>query len=163
MKYYEPLTKRIPRDEIEQYNSLFDTIFKEVAPEGSKYEIVGSYRRETKTSGDIDVIITNNENNKGAFNLFLDRLIKDKIIIEVLTRGKTKSLTIGKLSESSIPRRIDFLYTSPTEYAFATLYFTGSKAFNTVMRQHALKMGYTLNEHGLSVMTSGKKGRKGEY
>jgi DNA ligase (NAD+) len=160
LKYYEPLTKRIPRSEIEEYNSLLDKVFNQVAPEGSKYEIVGSYRREAKTSGDIDIIITNNQNNKEVFNLFLDKLIKDKIIIEVLTRGKTKSLTIGQLNNSSIPRRIDFLYTPPTEYAFATLYFTGSKAFNTVMRQHALKLGYTLNEHGLSVMSSGKKGEK---
>ena len=91
------------------------------------------------------------------FNLFLDKLIANKIIIEVLTRGKTKSLTIGQMP-NSIPRRIDFLYTDPKEYAFATLYFTGSKAFNTVMRQRALDLGYTLNEHGLSKMEGGKKG-----
>ena len=162
LRYYEPLQKRIPRDEIEEFNREFDRIFKESAPEGSKYEIVGSYRREAANSGDIDVIITNNENNIKAFDAFLDKLIADKIVTEVLTRGKTKSLTIGQLTSSigSIPRRIDFLYTKPNEYAFATLYFTGSKAFNTVMRQRALDLGYTLNEHGLSKMASGKKGDK---
>jgi|UniRef100_A0A6C0CXA7 DNA ligase (NAD+) len=159
LKYYEPLQKRIPRDEIKDFEKVFDKVFKEVAPQGSKYEIVGSYRREAKNSGDIDVIITNEQNNIAAFNNFLDELIKQKIVIEVLTRGKTKSLTIGEIKDS-IPRRIDFLYTAPDEYAFATLYFTGSKAFNTVMRQRALDMGYTLNEHGLSVMKSGKKGEK---
>ena len=159
LKYYEPLTKRIPRDEIEKFNEKFASIFKEVAPEGSKYDVVGSYRRGAKNSGDIDIIITNNENNIDAFNKFLDKLISEKVVIEVLTRGKTKSLTIGEL-DGSIPRRIDFLYTNPTEYAFAVLYFTGSKAFNTVMRQRALDMGYTLNEHGLSKMVSGKKGDK---
>ena len=157
LKYFEPLQKRIPRDEIEEFNKDFDKIFKEVVPEGSKYEIVGSYRREAKTSGDIDVIITNNENNVAAFNNFLNKLIEKKILIEVLTRGKTKSLTIGEI-DGSIPRRLDFLYTAPNEYAFATLYFTGSKAFNIVMRQRALDLGYTLNEHGLFKMTSGKKG-----
>jgi NAD-dependent DNA ligase/predicted flap endonuclease-1-like 5' DNA nuclease len=159
LKYYEPLTKRIPREEITDFEKVFDKVFKDVTPSGSKYEIVGSYRREAKNSGDIDVIITNNENNVDAFNKFLDALIKEKIVIEVLTRGKTKSLTIGEIKDS-IPRRIDFLYTPPNEYAFATLYFTGSKAFNTVMRQRALDMGYTLNEHGFSVMKSGKKGEK---
>jgi len=157
LKYFEPLQKRIPRDEIEEFNKDFDKIFKEVVPEGSKYEIVGSYRREAKTSGDIDIIITNNENNIAAFNNFLNKLIEKKILIEVLTRGKTKSLTIGEI-DGSIPRRLDFLYTAPNEYAFATLYFTGSKAFNIVMRQRALDLGYTLNEHGLFKMTSGKKG-----
>ena len=161
LQYYEPLQQRIPRDEIEEFAKVFDIVFKEVAPDGSKYEIVGSYRRQAQTSGDIDVIITNEDNNITAFNAFLDRLITDNIITEVLTRGKTKSLTIGKLplqSENTIPRRIDLLYTEPKEYAFATLYFTGSKAFNTVMRQRALDLGYTLNEHGLSKMVSGKKG-----
>ena len=161
LKYYEPIQKRIPRSEIEEYNKIFDKIFKEVAPEKSKYEIVGSYRRQAKTSGDIDVIITNENNNVDAFNKFLDKLVEEKIIIEVLTRGKTKSLTIGQLP-NSIPRRLDFLYTSPDEYAFATLYFTGSKAFNTVMRQRALNMGYSLNEHGFSKMSSGKKGERVE-
>ena len=159
LKYYEPLTKRIPRDEIELFNDKFDAIFKDVTPPGSKYAIVGSYRREAKNSGDIDVIITNEQDNVDAFNKFLDKLISEKVVTEVLTRGKTKSLTIGELP-GSIPRRIDFLYTSPDEYAFATLYFTGSKAFNTVMRQRALDLGYTLNEHGFSKMTSGKKGEK---
>jgi len=159
LKYYEPLQQRIPRDEIVEFEKVFEKIFKEVTPKDSKFEIVGSYRREAKNSGDIDVIITNEENNIDSFNKFLDALIKDGIVIEVLTRGKTKSLTIGEI-KNSIPRRIDFLYTPPTEYAFATLYFTGSKAFNTVMRQRALDMGYTLNEHGLSIMKSGKKGEK---
>jgi NAD-dependent DNA ligase len=161
LQYYEPLQKRIPRNEIEEFAKVFDTIFKQVAPEGSKYEIVGSYRREAQNSGDIDIIVTNADNNIAAFNTFLDKLIAEDIIIEVLTRGKTKSLTIGKLATNgSIARRIDFLYTEPKEYAFATLYFTGSKAFNTVMRQRAIDLGYTLNEHGLSSMVSGKKGER---
>ena len=157
LKYFEPLQKRIPRDEIEEFNKEFDKIFKEVAPEGSKYQIVGSYRRGAKTSGDIDVIITNDQNNVSVFNDFLDKLIKEKVVTEVLTRGKTKSLTIGEIP-GSIPRRLDFLYTAPKEYSFATLYFTGSKAFNIVMRQRALDVGLTLNEHGLFKMTAGKKG-----
>ena len=40
-------------------------------PEGSKYDIVGSFRREAKSSGDIDIIITNSENNIDSFNTFL--------------------------------------------------------------------------------------------
>ena len=47
-----------------------------------------------------------------------------------------------------------------TAYPFALLYFTGSKEFNTGMRERALKMGYTLNEHGFSKMEGRKKGAK---
>jgi NAD-dependent DNA ligase/DNA polymerase/3'-5' exonuclease PolX len=162
LKYYDDLLKRIPRSEIEEFKEKVKEIFNEVAPEKSKFEIVGSYRRGANSSGDIDIIITNENDDKKVFDLLLDRLIEEKIVIEVLTRGKTKSLTIGKL-ENYPPCRIDFLYTPPDEYAFAILYFTGSKAFNTVMRLRALKLGYTLNEHGLSEFKSGKKGKKIDF
>ena len=35
-------------------------------------------------------------------------------------------------------------------YGAAMQYFTGSKNHNVTLRQRALKMGYTLNEYGLS-------------
>ena len=162
LKYYDDLLKRIPRSEIEEFKEKIEEIFNKIAPEKSKFEIVGSYRRGATSSGDIDIIVTNENDDKKVFNLLLDKLIEEKIVIEVLTRGKTKSLTIGKI-DNYPPCRIDFLYTPPDEYAFAILYFTGSKAFNTVMRLRALKMGYTLNEHGLSEYKSGKKGNKIDF
>jgi hypothetical protein len=55
-------------------------------------------------------------------------------------------------------RRIDFLYSPPKEYPFALLYFTGSKIFNTLVRQTANDLGYTLNEHALSHLKDGLKG-----
>ncbi len=166
LNYFEAIETRIPRREIDHYRDLFTKIFKAVTPAGSQMEIVGSYRRGAQNSGDIDIIITNRENNNNVMKLFMDRLIEDKIVIEILSRGKTKSLTIAKLpSEASIPRRIDFLFSPPAEYAFALLYFTGSKIFNTVQRHRALQLGYSLNEHGLYKMENGKKGEKvsGEF
>ena len=159
LKYYTDINKRIPRSEIEEYKEVLETNFKEVAPLGSSFEIVGSYRRGSETSGDIDIIITNKDNNISAYTNFLEILIKKNIIIEVLSKGSTKSLTIARLPNkpNSVARRIDFLYAPPDEYAFAILYFTGSKYFNVVMRQHALNMGYTLNEHGIHKMIKGKK------
>ena len=76
------------------------------------------------------------------------------------SRGPTKCLVITKLPGYVTARRVDFLYSSPEEYPFATLYFTGSKEFNTNMRERALKMGLTLNEHGFSKMEGRKKGDK---
>ena len=148
LKYFEDILERIPRSEIDDYNNLFGNTFKKVAETGSQYEIVGSYRRGAKTSGDIDVIITST--NENVFKKFIDALIQEKTIVEVLSRGKSKCLVITKIENSKHARRVDFLYTSPEEYPFSVLYFTGSKAFNTVMRGHALKMGYTLNEHRIA-------------
>lgn len=153
LRHYSDITERIPRTEIDKYKLVFDRLI----PANSNYEIVGSYRRGKQISGDIDVIITNRDDNKAAFDLFLDRLASEGIIIESLSRGKTKSLTIARLPDMKA-RRVDFLYSPPIEYPFAILYFTGSKQFNTVMRQRAVDMGYTLNEHGISVMTEKVKG-----
>lgn len=160
LKYYEDILLRIPRREIEEYQTKFASVFKDLGnyeKDKTTFEIVGSYRRGAKDSGDIDVIITG---NKSLFKDFVDKLLNENIIIEVLSRGPTKSLVIGKLKDSSKARRIDFLYSTPEEYPFSILYFTGSASFNTVMRQMALNKGYTLNEHGIYHMKNGKKGDK---
>ena len=156
LTYFEDIEKRIPREEIDIYKKVFESIFSNVTPPNSSFEIVGSYRRNAKTSGDIDLIITNKDNDQKAFIKFIDALIKEKVIVEVLSRGKSKSLTITKIDDKPA-RRVDFLYASPEEYPFSILYFTGSKIFNTIQRQRALKLGYTLNEHGLYHIENGKK------
>jgi NAD-dependent DNA ligase/DNA polymerase/3'-5' exonuclease PolX len=154
LKYYEDILERIPRSEIDEYNALFQSVFKEVATGDARYEIVGSYRRGAATSGDIDVIITSIEQT--MFSKFVESLQKKEVIVETLSFGKTKCLVIARLPNHKTARRVDFMYTSPEEYPFAVLYFTGSKTFNTVMRGHALKMGVSLNEHGLYKKESGK-------
>jgi DNA ligase (NAD+) len=153
LKYYEDILKRIPRQEIENYNTLFKGIFLKNA--SSSYEIVGSYRRRAADSGDIDVIITSDSSLN--FTNFVDILINQNIIIEVLSRGPSKCLVITRLTPSSIARRVDFLYTTKEEYPFSILYFTGSKIFNTIMRNQALTMGLTMNEHGLYKMENKNK------
>jgi DNA ligase (NAD+) len=163
LKYYEDILKRIPRSEIEEYKKIFETDFEKVAESSgsgseSHMEIVGSYRRGAESSGDIDVIITSN--NPKVFVGFIDELIKENIILEVLSRGPTKCLVIAMIPSSNIARRVDFLYTTPEEFPFSILYFTGSKIFNTVMRHEALQKGLTMNEHGLYKMEGKKKGDK---
>ena len=159
VKYFDDIEKRIPRKEIDDYKAEFDAVFAESAHSDSEFSIVGSYRRLAKTSGDIDIIVSSRSNNRATFDEFIDGLIKKNIIIEVLSRGKTKSLTVTKLPGKPA-RRVDFLYTPSDEYPFAVLYFTGSKNFNTAQRQRALTLGYTLNEHGLYHMKNGKKADK---
>jgi NAD-dependent DNA ligase len=156
LQYYEDILERIPRSEIEEYKQIFEKAF----PKGTdgKMEIVGSYRRGAQTSGDIDVIITSSDPR--VFVKFIDNLIKEKIILYVLSRGPTKCLVVAKIPTSDSVRRVDFLYTNPEEFPFAILYFTGSKIFNTVMRHIALEKGYTMNEHGIYNMKAKKKGEK---
>lgn len=156
LKYYEDILKRIPRLEIEHYRTKMSKI--KIATD-FHFEIVGSYRRGADNSGDIDVIITSSYDNRNVFDIFIDMLVKKGIIIELLSKGQKKSLTVGKL-RGHPARRLDFMFTTQEEYPFAVLYFTGSKIFNTLMRGQALKMGYTMNEHGLSTFKKGVKGKK---
>ena len=160
LAYYEDILKRIPRSEIEEYKNIFDKDFKMVSKTtNSRFEIVGSYRRGAQNSGDIDVIITSE--NPNVFIDFIDILINQQIILEVLSRGPTKCLVIAKIPSSKTARRVDFLYASKEEFPFSILYFTGSKIFNTVMRNRAQQLGLTMNEHGLyHLIDNGKK--KGE-
>ena len=165
LRYHEQIQERIPRSEIEEFEDIFKGIFANVA-KGSpdaKFEIVGSYRRGAQTSGDIDVIITGNTG--AVYKGFVDELLKTRIILEVLSRGPSKTLVIAKLpglieGKERVARRVDFLYAPPDEFAFAILYFTGSKIFNTVMRQYGLDKGYTFNEHGIYKLENKKKGEK---
>ena len=151
LEFYEDILQRIPRQEIEEYKGLI----KSVTKSDNAFEIVGSYRRGAQDSGDIDVIITGETGL--LYKELIDELIKMKIILHVLSRGPSKTLVIAKLPNHGVARRLDFLYAPPNEYAFALLYFTGSKIFNTVMRQKALNQGYTLNEHGICHLTADKK------
>lgn len=162
LKYFEDIEKRIPRSEIDEYKNKLSEVFAKSAPQGSIFEIVGSYRRGAIDSGDIDIIITNSKNDAKSFTNFVDALIKNKMIVEVLSRGQSKSMTIMQLTTAKPFRRVDFMYSPPEEYSFSILYFTGSKIFNTIQRQRALDMKYTLNEHGIYHMVDGKKGNKVE-
>lgn len=154
LQYYEDINKRIPRREIDEYNDVFNRIFsdaqKRTNQSNAVFQIVGSYRREKEDSGDIDVIITNQNKNKSVFTEFIKLLIENNIILHKLTDGEKqiKILVICQLPGKPA-RRVDFMYSVFKEYPFSLLYFTGSQQFNTAMRQWALDMGYTMNEHRL--------------
>jgi DNA ligase (NAD+) len=158
LQYYEDILERIPRREIDEYDDVFEKAIS-VDKEETRYEIVGSYRRLAPDSGDIDVILTSND--ASMFDHFLDTLIRQGVIEVVLSRGKSKCLVIACLPSHRgkrggfIYRRVDFLFTPPAEYPFAVLYFTGSKGFNVVMRNRALNLGYSMNEHGMTIKGTG--------
>ena len=160
LKYNNQIQERIPRTEIEEYDALFTNVFARVSSSSpdATFEIVGSYRRGAQTSGDIDVIITGKTG--AVYNAFVQDLEKTGVILEVLSRGPSKTLVIAKLPGDRVARRVDFLYSPSDEFAFAILYFTGSKIFNTFMRQYALNKGYTFNEHGIYKLENKKKGAK---
>mgnify|MGYP001199343456 CR=1 FL=1 len=153
LKYYEDILKRIPRKEIINYHAIIGNAFNEVGNTRETYQIVGSYRRGAATSGDIDIII---KASTKTYKDFIQNLINQGIIIEILSFGNKKCLCIAKIANCPA-RRLDFMVTPHKEWAFALMYFTGSKEFNTLMRQQARDMGYSMNEHCFTKLVNGVK------
>jgi DNA polymerase/3'-5' exonuclease PolX len=83
-------------------------------------------------------------------------------LVETLAFGEKKFMGICKAGKGRRARRLDILLTPPTEFPFALLYFTGSDQFNIAMRRHALTLGYSLNEHGITG-TDGKADPMGPF
>jgi DNA polymerase (family 10) len=144
---YEDLLERIPREEMLLHEKILN-LSKE------KGEIVGSFRRNENSSGDIDVML--NMDLK-EFKNFTSTLIEKEYIIYILANGPKKMLAICRLNESSKYRRIDLIRNSSEEYPYMKLYFTGTKEFNVEFRQHCLNIGLSLNEHGFTPVVKGLK------
>ena len=132
------LLKSIPFEEIEKHETLLKNALKKVNKD-AELTIAGSYRRRRKDSGDIDVITSK---DKTVYTRFVNKLKKDAYLIEDLAFGRKKYNGVSKVGRDGVGRRIDIMYTTPQEYPFAILYFTGSKEFNQMMRQEANTKGY---------------------
>jgi DNA polymerase lambda len=154
LTYYEDLLMRIPRVEMDAHSATLMAL-KPAALEGV---IVGSYRRGRPDSGDIDMLIRTTDATVDAGKSLADYVKKLKDaghIKEVLALGSHKCLAISQLPGFPA-RRLDLLVAPPEEFPFAVLYFTGSDGFNVRMRQLALSHGFTLNEHALTHVKTGK-------
>jgi DNA polymerase IV len=165
LRYYEDINSRIPRAEMDAHAALLMAA-KPAALEGV---IVGSYRRGRPDSGDIDMLIRTaspSEDAGAALAAYVQALKAQGYIKEVLAQGEHKCLAVAALPDSSSSavdgagkmkaRRLDLLVTPPEEFPFAVFYFTGSDGFNVAVRSHALTMGFTLNEHALTQVSTGK-------
>ncbi len=169
IEHYEDLNTRIPRQEVK---ALGEYVIKTAAAVDPAVELLvgGSYRRGSKSSGDIDLIVTKKGTSSTADLVpFLEDLVSQ------LTKQGFLTATLAALSshrsgkdgpgskwhgccvlprtgdDDSKPiwRRIDFLLVPETEYGAALIYFTGNDIFNRSMRLLASKQGMRLNQRGL--------------
>ena len=148
--YYNDMSLRIPMSEGKKHYKIIDKIFKETNDK-IEFELVGSYRRQNKDMGDIDILIKNSSDLN--LKTLVSNLMSSGYIIETLASGKSKFMGLCKLSPKLPARRIDILIADPSYYYFALLYFTGSYTFNIYMRKIALEKGYSLSEYGLKDKT----------
>jgi DNA polymerase beta len=163
LKYYEDGVLRIPRAEMERHEAALLAALP--APLFGK--IVGSYRREAESSGDVDMLVSYPEtmadkDAQALFRSFVAELERTGYIEAKLAGGGKKWMgyvrlpSTGAGGASAHARRLDLLLTPPAEFAYALLYFTGSDKFNVAFRRYCLELGYSLNEHTLTPVGSGK-------
>jgi DNA polymerase/3'-5' exonuclease PolX len=162
LKYYGIIKENIPRSEIDKYYDIFRNVIKTIDGYNSLgivLIIAGSYRRQKKTSNDIDILISAEKivNKKDYKKLdrnilteFLVQLKKNKILVDNLTDfdNNTKYMGFSKLPRKPV-RRVDVRFVLYESYHTALLYFTGSYQLNKDMRILAKQRGYKLNEYGL--------------
>ena len=169
IKYYDDLSNRIPYLEItfvDKYlqkivANLNQTLF---GKDIYCHQICGSFRRQAKTSGDIDVLFYNkfkddNKLDSQFFRSVMLKLIEDNFLKDHLTdpnKVSTKYMGFCKLHRKKFCRRIDMRCINHSSLPAAQLYFTGSGDFNKNMRTFALKKGFTLNEYGIFKLTDNK-------
>lgn len=158
LRFYEDLLERIPRLEMEEHRDILKMLLPD---EMSDYEmdIVGSFRREAESSGDIDVLLRmpieiSSKTAREHLHLYVKMLEGFGYITDILALGDHKCMAVSKMYNGK-SRRLDLLMTPDNEYPYALLYFTGSDRFNVAFRMYALENGYTLNEHALTAIKPG--------
>jgi len=155
LKYYEDILERIPRTEMLKHNRFLVTSL----PRQTKGIVVGSFRRLAESSGDIDMLVTFDEDvkapqQKKLFAEYVETLKRTGYIRDVLALGPKKCMAVVSLGPGEKYRRLDLLVTPHEEYAYSILYFTGSDTFNVAFRRYTLSKGYTLNEHAMTLTGS---------
>lgn len=102
-------------------------------------EVAGSLRRALETVGDLDFLIATNHPKE-----VMRACTQGPWVSKVLAQGPSKSSVRLKQGMQA-----DFRVIDKGQYAFALMYFTGSKEHNIKMRQRANHMGWSLSEYGL--------------
>ncbi|MBI4678226.1 MAG: DNA polymerase/3'-5' exonuclease PolX [Elusimicrobia bacterium] len=99
----------------------------------------GSLRRGKETIGDLDILCAAADGAKAV-----EAFTRLPQVEKVLASGPTKASVSLKAGIQA-----DLRVVPPASYGAALVYFTGSKDHDVALREHALKMGLTVNEYGV--------------
>lgn len=157
IEHYEDFNSRIPRAEVAQHGSVVRKSLQAIDP---TFEVIvgGSYRRGSKSSGDIDCIVTRpNTNADHLRNVVLGQLVpqltaKGFLVASLAITSKddgSKWHGASRLPGQKTWRRMDLLLVPSDELGAALIYFTGNDIFNRSLRLLASYKGMRLNQRGL--------------
>ena len=106
----------------------------------------GSLRRWEETIGDVDLVGTStNPEQVGRALASLDT------VQEVLVQGPKKTSVVAHPGV-----QVDLRLGEPSSFGALLQYFTGSQQHNIRLRDYANRMGLSLNEYGITDLTTGK-------
>jgi DNA polymerase (family 10) len=105
----------------------------------------GSLRRGRETAGDLDLLATGTACAPEHTAEAVEHVAAYPGIHDMIAKGENK-VSFHLVSGLQVDVRL----LPSASYGAALQYFTGSKAHNVVLRQRALKMGYTLSEWALA-------------
>lgn len=108
-------------------------------PQIRKISVAGSLRRRSETIKDIDIVVATDDPAP-----IMAAFVELPGVESIVGHGPTKS---SVRFESGVAA--DLRCVTATEFPFAMLYFTGSKAHNVAIRGRAARRGLRLNEYGL--------------
>jgi DNA polymerase (family 10) len=152
------MSERLPRYKVEEY---VEDVLKKMQEQALivKAKAAGSLRRYRDTVGDLDFLIACEKENNAKIVKWLAKnfdvvkggyeekngkpIYRNKVTAQIPVYGKFK--------------QVDFNLCQPAEWGCYINYLTGSKEFNVALRKHALSMGYSINEHCVTVVASGKE------
>ena len=106
----------------------------------------GSLRRFEETVGDLDIVCATDD-APGVLSEF----VALPQVAEVLGHGDTKA---SVLLDDEL--QVDFRAVPPRQFGSLLQYFTGSQHHNILLREHANRMGLSLNEYGITDVESGE-------
>ncbi len=110
-------------------------------------QYAGSLRRMKETVGDLDILVTA-ENNTNIINKFTSLSeVKD-----IIAKGTTKSTVI--LNNGL---QVDLRLIKPSSFGAALVYFTGSKQHNIAIREISKKKNLKINEYGVFSIKNSKE------
>ncbi len=117
------------------------SLLKEKCPGNiDRIEVAGSARRWKPTVGDLDILATAADSLK-----VIDCFVKLPMVGTVDSRGENKA-TVRLHNDL----QVDLYVLSLENYVPLLNHFTGSRAHNIKLRDRAIRMGYHLNEYGLT-------------
>ncbi len=141
VRYRDDIARRVPRSEM---NAHAARVADAARAAGCEAHVVGSYRRNADSSGDVDVLLV------GDLDAFLTPLFADGYVVGTIARGACKFNGLARLPNAPHARRLDVLRTTERELPFALLHFTGPDVYNVALRRVAMAAGKRLSEKGLT-------------